>query len=170
MTLAMILGSIAATAVLAVNTAVTDPLTLCNDSPDPAAQIRGCTEYIAQGQTTDQNLSVAYLNRAIARSMTNQHEEAFADFARAMELDPANPLAPYNRGNLYLDTGRYDLAIADFTRAIAIEPHFALAHYNRGLAYEKAGDRISAKADYQQTLALDPSDKQAKAHLDHLSQ
>jgi len=169
MTLAMILGSIAATAVIAANIAVADPLTLCNDSPDPVAQIQGCTDYIAEGNTTNQNLSVAYLNRAIAHSMTNQHETALADFAKAMELDPDNPLVPYNRGNLYLDTGRYDLAIADFTRALEIEPHFALAHYNRGLAYEKAGDRISAKADYEQTLALDPSDKQAKVHLDHLN-
>lgn len=170
MTLAMLLASMAATAVLAANAVVADPLTICNDSPDPLAQIKGCTEYIAEGKATDQNLSVAYLNRAIAHSMTNQHEEAFADFAKAIDLDPDNPLPPYNRGNLHLDTGRYDLAIADFTRAIAIEPHFALAHYNRGLAYEKSGDRMAAKADYQQTLALDPSDKQAKAHLDHLTE
>jgi tetratricopeptide (TPR) repeat protein len=169
MTLAVILG-VTATLVTAFNAAVADPLTTCNDSPDPVAQIQGCTEYIAAGQSTNQNLAVAYLNRAIAHSMTGKQEAAFADFAKAIELDPESPLAPYNRGNLHLDTGKYDLAIADFTRAIEIEPFFALAHYNRGLAYEKAGDRLAAKADYQQTLALDPSEQRAKAHLDHLTE
>lgn len=168
MTLPVLL-SLTATIVTAFNAAHADPLTTCNDSPDPAAQIQGCTEYIAAGESTNENLSVAYLNRAIARSMTSQHDAAFDDFAKAIELDPDNPLPPYNRGNLYLDTGNYDQAIADFTRAIEIEPLFALAHYNRGLAYEKAGNRLAAKADYQQTLALDPSDKQAKDHLDELS-
>lgn len=170
MTLAVILGSVIITVMTALSAAVADPLTICNDSPDPAAQIQGCTEYIAEGPSNNQNLAVAYLNRAIAYSMTNQHDGAFADFARAIELDPASPLAFYNRGNLYLDTGRHDLAIEDFTRAIAIEPHFALAHYNRGLAYEKAGDQMAARADYQQTLALDPSDNRAKTHLDHLAE
>lgn len=146
--------------------AATDPLTDCNDNPDPAAQIRGCTEYIDQAPSDKHNLAIAYVNRAIARSLTGDQESALADFTAAIELDPGSSLAYYNRGNLYLDTGRYDLAIADFTAAISLDPLFALAHYNRGLAYEQVGNIAAASADFQRALTLDPSHEQAQKHLD----
>lgn len=168
MTLAATIGTMLVVALAASSLAATDPLTDCNDNPDPAAQIRGCTEYIGQGNSDPHNLAIAHVNRAIAHIQIGQPETAFADLAAAIKLDPHSPLAFYNRGNLYLDTGRHNLAVADFTSAIAVEPLFALAYYNRGLAYEQQGDSVAAKADYQRTLALDPSHEDARNHLDSL--
>lgn len=168
MTLAATLGTLLLVALAASSTAANDPLTDCNDNPDPAIQIRGCTDYIAQAETDQRNLAVAYVNRAIAYSMTEKSELALSDYAKAIELDPENPLPYYNRGNLYLDTGHYDLAIIDFTAAIKVEPLFALAYYNRGLAYEHRGDKKAAREDYQRTLKMDPSHKQAQSHLNSL--
>lgn len=169
MTLAATIGTLVVVLLASSSLAATDPLTDCNDSPDPAVQIRGCTEYIAQGNSNRHNLAIAHVNRAIAYSITGQHETALSDYAAAIELDPSNPLSYYNRGNLYLDTGRYDLAINDFTAAIRVEPLFALAYYNRGLAYEHQGDKTAARADYQRTLEMDPSHEDARNHLKSLA-
>jgi len=167
MTVAM-LGTVLLVALTATSVAATDPLTDCNDNPDPAVQIRGCTEYIAQGQADAHNLAIAHVNRAIAHSMTGDTEPALADFAAAIKLDPRSPLAYYNRGSLHLDTGHYDLAVADFSAAIRIEPLFALAHYNRGLAHEQLNDSEAAKEDFRRALELDPSNEQAQEHLQAL--
>lgn len=168
MTLAATIGTMLVVTLAASSLAATDPLTDCNDNPEPAAQIRGCTEYIAQGSLDTHNLAIAHINRAIAHIQIGEQDTALADLAAAIKLDPKSPLAFYNRGNLYLDTGHHDLAIADFTSAIAVEPLFALAYYNRGLAHEQQGDNVAAIGDYQRTLALDPSHEQAQQHLGEL--
>lgn len=168
MTMAAILATILTAALTAFNVAVADPLTDCNDSPDPATQIRGCTKYINEGKPEKHNLSIAYVNRAIAHSILGKNDNALKDFSSAIDIDPDNPLAYYNRGNLYLDTRRQDLAISDFTCALAIDPMFALAYYNRGLAYEQIDKRQEARADFEQALALNPTHNDAKKHLDEL--
>jgi tetratricopeptide (TPR) repeat protein len=82
-----------------------------------------------------------------------------------MALSPSNPLAPYNRGNLYFDMKRYELAVADYSRAIALDERFALAFLNRGLAHERLGDTAAAAKDYAQALAIDPTNKSAQDSL-----
>ncbi len=94
---------------------------------------------------------------------------ALGDYAAAMALDPRNPLAPYNRGNLYFDAKRYDLAIADYTRAVELDGEFALAFLNRGLAHERFGDTAAAAKDYGRTLAIDPTSKAAQKRLERLN-
>ena len=94
---------------------------------------------------------------------------AFGDYAAAMALDPRNPLAPYNRGNLYFDTKRYELAIADYTRAVELDREFALAFLNRGLAHERLGDNVAAAKDYGRALAIDPTSKPAQERLERLN-
>lgn len=168
MAIAAILATIFTAALTAFNAAAADPLAECNDSPNPVTQIRGCTQYINEGKPDKHNLSIAYVNRAIAHSMLGRNDEALKDFSSAIEVDPNNPLAYYNRGNLYLDTGYHDLAISDFTCALAIDPMFSLAYYNRGLAYEHSQRLQEAKADFEHMLALDPTHAEAKEHLDRL--
>lgn len=168
MAIAAILATIFTAALTAFNAAAADPLAECNDSPNPVTQIRGCTQYINEGKPDKHNLSIAYVNRAIAHSMLGKNDEALKDFSSAIEVDPNNPLAYYNRGNLYLDTGYHDLAISDFTCALAIDPMFSLAYYNRGLAYEHSQRLQEAKADFEHMLALDPTHAEAKEHLDRL--
>ena len=51
-----------------------------------------------------------------------QYEKAFTDYKRALELDPSNPLIPYNMGNAYLDRGQPARAAeGGFTLAVNLD-------------------------------------------------
>ena len=56
-----------------------------------------------------------------------RHEEALADFTRAIELDPSLAWAIGGRGQTYQAMGRHEEALADFTRAIELDPNDAWA-------------------------------------------
>jgi tetratricopeptide (TPR) repeat protein len=152
----------------AVPVAHAGPADDCNQTRDLNRQLRGCTAYIKQGVGGQKNLATAYLNRANVYAQRGKYPLAFADFAFAIGLDPANALAFYNRGNAYFDIRQYDLAIADFTHAIELEPRFSLAYFNRGLSYEARGDNTAAVDDYRRALALDPTVEAAQKRLDRL--
>ena len=71
-------------------------------------------------------------------------EEAIRDYSKAIEINPQNANAFYNRGLYYLiiiegsaldDLGRKEDAIKDYSKAIEINPQNAYAFNNRGLYY-----------------------------------
>jgi tetratricopeptide (TPR) repeat protein len=144
------------------------PVDDCNQMHDPDRQLLGCTAYIKQGKAAPENLATAYLNRANIYARRGKYTLAFADYSSAMELDPRNPLIPYDRGNAYLDTRQYELAIADYTRAIKLDAVFALAYLNRGIAQEGAGDAKSAENDYRRALEINPAIQAAQRRLSRL--
>ncbi|OCK58981.1 caspase family protein [Bradyrhizobium sp. LMTR 3] len=86
----------------------------------------------------------------------NDTNRAIADHTAAIQRDPKNANAYYNRGNAYSDKGDTDRAIADYTAAIRLDPTFANAYYNRGNAYSNKGDTNRAIADYTETIRLEP--------------
>ena len=47
-------------------------------------------------------------------------DQVIADFDRAIELDPTDTLAYYNRGNAHSDLGDLDAALADYQSALAL--------------------------------------------------
>jgi tetratricopeptide (TPR) repeat protein len=140
----------------------------CNQVSDLNRQLRGCTAYITSGKVEPQNLATAYLNRANIYAHRKQYGHAFADYDTAWQLDPGNPLIPYNQGNAYLDSGRHDLAAAAFTRAIELDATFALAYFNRGIAREAMGNADGAAEDYRHTLELEPDAAAARSRLKRL--
>jgi len=81
---------------------------------------------------------------------------AVADFSKAIELDPKNPLAYSARGNAKINTGELDEAIADHSKAIELDPTRRAPYINRGVAKIDKGDLEGAIADYSKAIALDP--------------
>ena len=49
--------------------------------------------------------------------MNNQYDQAIADFSKAIELDPMDSAAYFNRGNAHDGLGENEKATADFARA-----------------------------------------------------
>lgn len=145
--------------------AQTGPADDCNQVKDLHRQLRGCTAYIMSGKVEPQNLATAYLNRANIYAQRRQYARAFPDYDAAWQLDPSNPLIPYNQGNAYLDGHRYGDAAEAFTRAIELAPTFALGYLNRGVAREALGDAAGAAEDYQHTLELEPGATAARLRL-----
>jgi len=97
-------------------------------------------------------------NRGCALFGEGKHDEAIAEYTKAIELDPNYAHAYNNRGVAYKNKGQYELAIADYNRAIELDPNYAHAYYNRGVAYKNREQYELAIADYSKAIELDPED------------
>ena len=57
------------------------------------------------------------------------------DYDKAIELDPNDAAAYYNRGDFYSNLGQYERAIEDYDKAIQLNPDAADAYSLRSLCY-----------------------------------
>jgi len=69
-----------------------------------------------------------------------ENQQSINDFNKAIELNPKDEVAYYNRGNTYRTLGNYQQAINDYNKAIELNPKDADAYCNRGVAYYALGN------------------------------
>src|SRR5213596_2125598 len=81
-------------------------------------------------------------------------DEAIAEGARAVELDPLSPIINVNQANNFIIAGRYDEAIRQVRKALELDPEFGYAHSNLGLALEFKGDLPGAIAEFRRAHQL----------------
>jgi tetratricopeptide (TPR) repeat protein len=139
----------------------------CNNGTNAARRIRACTQVIESTMISD-TISIAYMNRGIARAERHEPSKALADFSSSIAANSSNGVAYYNRGNVYFDLQKLRQARADYSKAIEFEPGMVFAFLNRGLVNEKLGDHASSFSDYQAALGLDPTLAAASAGLKRL--
>ncbi|MCB9457496.1 MAG: tetratricopeptide repeat protein [Anaerolineaceae bacterium] len=97
---------------------------------------------------------ITYNDRGMTHYFMGNDDEAFADFAKAIDMDP-NYDRPYNnRGYLYSRLEEYELAIADFNESLRISPNYVQSLVGRADAYYALGRGAEALADYQAYAAL----------------
>ena len=84
------------------------------------------------------------------------YAEAFAEYRRALELEPALYQAEINIGNLYHRTGQYSEAIANYLRALISHPDSALAYYNMHLAQSESFRFKEAAESLERARTADP--------------
>ena len=89
--------------------------------------------------------------------------KAMEAFTAALEADPANVKAAYERGRLLLVIGEPGNAVADFTTAILGEPSFGRAYVGRAQAKLMLKDGKSAIGDFDMAIAVAPKD--AEVHV-----
>jgi tetratricopeptide (TPR) repeat protein len=106
-------------------------------------------------------------NRALAQHALGRSSQSLADDARAMQLDPTEPLYPYNRGVTRLDMGDAVGALQDFKAAVALGKDDADTWLNIGVVQERLGHTREALAAYDRALAKAPGN--AKALTNRLS-
>ena len=94
-------------------------------------------------------------------------DEAVAEGARAVELDPLSPIINVNQANNFIIAGRYDEAIHQIRKALELDPEFGYAHSNLGLALELKGDLPGAIAEFRRAHQLD-GDPMSLAYLGNL--
>src|SRR6478736_903308 len=121
---------IGASLVLLVGPAHANPIDDCNQSPDVARQIEGCTEFL-QLEPLSPYVALAYGLRGGAYQKKGDIDRAIADFNQAIGIDPGQARLYLARGLVYRDKHDRDQAIADFSKAIAIDAQFANALVNR---------------------------------------
>src|ERR1019366_4611242 len=79
-------------------------------------------------------------NHGNARRAKGDLDGAFADFNKAIELDPKDANAYINRGIAKQARNDLDSAITDYNRAIELNSRYAPAYVNRGSATRAKGD------------------------------
>ena len=66
-----------------------------------------------------------WFEQGLSLSGSKRYEEAIKAFSKAIDRDPRNADAYYNRGIAWYQKGDYGQAIADYTKALEINPNFA---------------------------------------------
>lgn len=84
--------------------------------------------------------------------------KAMEAFTAALEADPRNVQAAYERGRLLLVIGQPQYAIADFTTVVVVDPAFGRAYAGRGQAKAMLNNAKSATVDFDKAIAVSPKD------------
>jgi tetratricopeptide (TPR) repeat protein len=91
-------------------------------------------------------------------ALDGRHQEAIAEFDRAIELDPGLAEAYGARGFSYGQLENYDKAFDDTNKAVELAPDKAIGYYQRALITGINGDVDAALADLDKAAELDPED------------
>ena len=121
------------------------------------SDLEDCNFSIKNGRLTRKDLAATFSNRGIIKATLERYQEAFEDYAAAIELMPELPEPYVGRGNIYFLANKLDRAIEDYTKAMGLElgkMHIALL--NRGMAYEAQGYLGKAENDYRKAIELAP--------------
>ena len=111
----------------------------------------------------------AYVLRGDWYSDSENYEQAFSEYNRAIEIDPQYADAYNARGGVYYGEGEFDKAIADFDKAITINPNDGDAYLTRGIYLMKMGENQRAISDLERAMELG-YEETARELLDELSQ
>jgi tetratricopeptide (TPR) repeat protein len=108
------------------------------------------------------NLTLVFVNRAMALKNIGNYEEALADLTRASELRPDNALILVQRGRIYKELRRYEEALADFTQANKFDNSIIKDWWNeQGLMLSYLGRYDEAIEIYEQGLKEDSNNYSA---------
>jgi tetratricopeptide (TPR) repeat protein len=107
------------------------------------------------------NLGVALLEQF-------RHDEAAAAFRRALQAQPAPPMARVNLAIALLNLPRLEEAHREALAAAQADPESAQAHYVVALAARGLGRPEEAESALRRVLALDPGDVGARINLGQL--
>jgi len=83
-----------------------------------------------------------------------RYEEALADYARALELEPDLVWVLGDRGETYRLMGRYEEALADLTKAVDLDDENDWGLYQRGLVSAATGKILESNADLSAAIRL----------------
>ncbi len=160
-------GAALAAASLALSTAQAAPaggidqakagLTALTDG-DAAKAATLLTEAIDSNELPEEKAALFYAARAQARAALGDLPEAIDDYTTALEKQPRDADAAYNRGNAHFALRQYDQAIDDYSKTLEIDVANAKALNNRGAAWFKKGNLQSALANFALAIAVDAED------------
>ena len=83
-----------------------------------------------------------------------KYKEAIECFSRALEIDPENAEAWYNKGNTLYNMEKYKEAIECYDKVIKIDPVDTTAWYNKALIYSLLKDRKNTLQSLDQLVKL----------------
>lgn len=108
-----------------------------------------------EGAAPEPEAARAVLDSALEHSARGESAAAILLLRRAAQLDPQDPVIPYNLGNNLARQGRLEQAVASYQRAIALDPEYAAAHYNLASVRSAAGRHKEAEAGMARAIEAD---------------
>lgn len=93
-------------------------------------------------------------------------DDAIAEYERAAEVAPEDPLVHYNLGLALTRAGRRADAIERFLTAVELDPGYRDAHYNLAVALVEAERFGEAAEHFERAWAIDPLDRTARQAAD----
>ncbi|XP_076280434.1 small glutamine-rich tetratricopeptide repeat-containing protein alpha [Lasioglossum baleicum] len=104
-------------------------------------------------------------NEGNAFMKAEKHQEAIANYTKAIKLNGANAVYYCNRAAAYSKIGNHQQAIKDCNTALSIDPTYSKAYGRLGLAYSSLEKHKEAKASYQKALEMEPDNESYKYNL-----
>jgi tetratricopeptide (TPR) repeat protein len=93
------------------------------------------------------------------------HEEAAAEYHRALALCPTFVDIRVKLANTYREKGEKDTAVRELQEAVRINANYLPAHVALGVALYSVGRRDEAVACWEGVLQRSPGNKQAEMYL-----
>jgi Tfp pilus assembly protein PilF len=87
--------------------------------------------------------------------------EAVVELEASIRLNPRNPRAHSELGDVYLQQRRLGDALSRQRAALELDPQLAQAHYGLARVYERLGDEASARRHLENYLRLEPASYRA---------
>lgn len=98
-----------------------------------------------------------YNNRGISQRALKKLDLAYADYTKAIELNPKKPEFLVNRANASMDMKKADDAMADYAQAIKLDPNYGPAYAQRGIVYSSQGRTDDALRDFAKSIEVSPT-------------
>lgn len=119
----------------------------------------GAPEAVEDRRTPAALVKSGNLNFALGR-----HEQAVADFTRAIGRGGGDSLVHNTRGRVYFEMGRYEDALADVNRAVELDPRSDAAWNTRGYVRYTLRRYEEALRDLDKALEINPRHEGALNH------
>ncbi len=145
----------------AQSVATTSAPTMVKTEPAIATPIPQSSQTLTPKPTSTP--AVDYLQQGITNFKAGNGEQAIRDFSQAIQLQPDNPEAYFNRGKVYAAGYAIKLAIADISTAIELKPDYVEAYFYRGFVHVVTGNPKQGIVDFSKVIELQPDYAEAYA-------
>jgi tetratricopeptide (TPR) repeat protein len=98
-----------------------------------------------------------YNNRGISKRALKEPDLAYADYTKAIELNPKKPEYFVNRANASVDMKKIDDAMADYAQATKLDSNYGQAYAQRGILYSSEGRIDDALRDFAKSIEVSPT-------------
>jgi tetratricopeptide (TPR) repeat protein len=111
------------------------------------------------------NSYMARTNRAqYLSAKEGKYDEALADFAIALQVEPNDSFSLINRATIYINQQNFQAAYADADSLVKYVPHIAKGHYLRAVAAFRLNQPEQALADLTNCIQLDPASEEGYSY------